>query len=147
MAEASHSNMSTAARLRCASGTAVTALRAVLPAATLCASADGPRIDRAQGADRTAGRQIACPMLLLAATHDDLDIQCRLRLAGRANTRTETRVALSNQVRVARIARVSLLAKPAPPCSQTRCSDGTGAVYSTSESAPRVGGGRWVDLI
>jgi haloacetate dehalogenase len=35
----------------------------------------GLRIDRAhEEADRTAGRQIACPMLLLAATHDDLDI-------------------------------------------------------------------------
>ena len=35
----------------------------------------GLRIDRAhEEADRSAGRQIACPMLLLAATHDDLDI-------------------------------------------------------------------------
>ena len=35
----------------------------------------GLRIDRAhEEADRTAGRQIACPMLLLAATQDDLDI-------------------------------------------------------------------------
>ncbi len=35
----------------------------------------GLRIDRAhEEADRAAGRQIACPMLLLAATQDDLDI-------------------------------------------------------------------------
>ena len=35
----------------------------------------GLRIDRAhEEADRAAGRQIACPMLLLPATHDDLDI-------------------------------------------------------------------------
>ncbi len=35
----------------------------------------GLRIDCAhEEADRAAGRQIACPMLLLAATHDDLDI-------------------------------------------------------------------------
>ena len=35
----------------------------------------GLRIDRAhEEADRTAGRQIACPMLLLAATQDDLAI-------------------------------------------------------------------------
>jgi haloacetate dehalogenase len=35
----------------------------------------GLRIDRAhEEADRTAGRQIACPMLLLAAAYDDLDI-------------------------------------------------------------------------
>jgi len=35
----------------------------------------GLRIDRAhEEADRTAGRQIASPMLLLAATQDDLDI-------------------------------------------------------------------------
>ena len=35
----------------------------------------GLRIDRAhEEADRSDGRQIACPVLLLAATHDDLDI-------------------------------------------------------------------------
>jgi haloacetate dehalogenase len=35
----------------------------------------GLRIDRAhEEADRAAGRQIACPMLLLAATEDDIDI-------------------------------------------------------------------------
>jgi haloacetate dehalogenase len=35
----------------------------------------GLRIDRAhEEADRAAGRQIACPMLLLTATEDDLDI-------------------------------------------------------------------------
>ena len=35
----------------------------------------GLRVDRAhEEADRAAGRQIACPMLLLAATQDDLDI-------------------------------------------------------------------------
>ncbi len=35
----------------------------------------GLRVDRAhEEADRTAGRQIACPMLLMAATQDDLDI-------------------------------------------------------------------------
>jgi hypothetical protein len=45
----------------------------------------------------------------------------RLKPACRANTRAEMRVALSKQVTVARIARISLLAKPAPPCLQTRC--------------------------
>ena len=35
----------------------------------------GLRIDRAhEEADRTAGRRVACPMLLLAATEDDIDI-------------------------------------------------------------------------
>jgi haloacetate dehalogenase len=35
----------------------------------------GLRIDRAcEEADRAAGRQISCPMLLLAATEDDIDI-------------------------------------------------------------------------
>ena len=35
----------------------------------------GLSIDRAhEEADRAAGRQIACPMLLLAATQDDIDI-------------------------------------------------------------------------
>ena len=35
----------------------------------------GLRIDRAhEEADRAAGRRIACPMLLLAATEDDIDI-------------------------------------------------------------------------
>jgi haloacetate dehalogenase len=35
----------------------------------------GLSIDRAhEQADRTAGRQIACPMLLLASTEDDIDI-------------------------------------------------------------------------
>jgi haloacetate dehalogenase len=35
----------------------------------------GLRIDRAhEEADRAAGRRISCPMLLLAATEDDIDI-------------------------------------------------------------------------
>ena len=35
----------------------------------------GLRIDRAhEEADRAAGRRIACPMLLLASTEDDIDI-------------------------------------------------------------------------
>ena len=50
---------------------------AIPPSCTACARTTGAglRVDRAhEEADRTAGRQIACPMLLLAATQDDLDI-------------------------------------------------------------------------